>query len=98
MQASIWFYVACGIWAVAMAALLLKAARMSYQIEERSGRRPLPSGLPGYANVIPTAFNWRVAADAETQALRWRMNRLLFAMLAGFALLYGIVAGFGVLD
>lgn len=96
MQVSVWFYVLCGIWAVAMIALLIKATRLCYRIEERSGRRPLKFGLPGYANVIPTAFNWRVARDAQTQAMRWRMNRLLIVILAGFALLYGLVAAFGV--
>lgn len=91
MERPVWFYVVCALWALAMLALLVSAARLSYRIEERSGQRPLTSRLPGYANVLPTAFNWRVARDGETQALRWRMNRLLFAMLAILAVPYGLL-------
>ena len=78
------------VWGIASIVLLIMAARLCYRIEARSGRPLLKprSGLPGYANVIPVAFNFKVASDDETQALRWRMNRLLIAILAGFALLY----------
>ena len=95
MQPSYGFFVLTGVWALAMLALLIQATRLCYKIEERSGRGRLKGGLPGYANVIPAAFNWRVARDEETQALRWRMNRLLLVMLAGFGLLYLLVAAFG---
>jgi len=89
MDTSIWYFVLSGLVAVGMVALLIRAARLCYRIEERSGR-PFygKSGLPGYANVLPTAFNIRVAGDPETQALRWKMNRMLLAILAGFTILY----------
>lgn len=90
MDVSVWYFVLSGLVAAGMIALLILAARLSYRIEARSGRRPLSGGLPGYANVLPTAFNVGVAADPETQALRWKMNRLLLSMLAGFAILYGL--------
>ncbi len=91
MDTSVWYFVLSGLVAAGMIALLIRAARLCYRIEARSGR-PLHGryGLPGYANVLPTAFNVRVAGDPETQALRWKMNRLLLAILAGFAILYGL--------
>ena len=82
------FVAAAAVWGVCSIALLIAATRLCYRIEARSGRRPLKYGLPGYANVIPVAFNFRVAQDAETQAMRWRMNRRLIAILAGFAVVY----------
>ena len=39
--------------------------------------------------MIHTAFNWKVARDPETQALRRRMLLLLALNLAGFVLLWG---------
>lgn len=84
---SVFFWLSA-LWGVASIALLIAATRLCYRIEARSGRRPLKYGLPGYANVIPVAFNVRVAQDGETQAMRWRMNRLLIAILVGFALLH----------
>ena len=86
--AGIVFVVFAALWGICSIALLIAATRLCYRVEARSGRRPLKYGLPGYANVVPVAFNWRVAPDAETQALRWQMNRRLVAILAGFALLY----------
>lgn len=82
------FYAFAGLWGAASIALLISAARLCYRIEARSGRRPLKWGLPGYANVIPAAFNIGVARDAETQGLRRRMNGRLAAILAGFAIFY----------
>jgi len=76
------------LWGVASIALLISATRLCYRIEARSGRRPLKRGLPGYANVVPVAFNFGVARDEETQALRWRMNKRLIAIVAGFAVLH----------
>lgn len=81
---SVWFYVISGLWAVAVIALLIDATRLSYRIEARSGRPMMRHGLPGYANVIPTALNIGVAKDEETQAMRREMNRRLYAILAGF--------------
>lgn len=91
MGASVWYFVLSGIVAASMIALLILAARLCYRIEARSGRRsPGRSGLPGYANVLPTAFNVGVARDPETQALRWMMNRMLLGLLGGFGVLYGL--------
>ena len=91
MGVSVWYFVLSCIVAVAMIALLIVAARLCYRIEERSGRKFLGrSGLPGYANVLSTAFNIGVARDAETQTLRWMMNRLLLGILGGFGVLYGL--------
>lgn len=88
MAQSTSFAIAAGVLAVGIVALLISATRLCYRIEERSGRTFLKNGLPGYANVLPTAFNIRVARDRETQALRWRMNLRLLAILALFVLLY----------
>lgn len=75
------------LWGIASIALLISAARLCYRIEARSGRAFL-TRLPGYANVVPVAFNVRVAKDGETQAMRRRMNRRLIAIVAGFAVLH----------
>lgn len=91
MGVSIWYIVLSGLVAVAMIALLILAARLCYRIEERSGRKFIGrSGLPGSANILPTAFNVGVARDPETQALRLMMNRLLLGILGGFGVLYGL--------
>lgn len=84
------FVAAAAVWGVCSIVLLISAARLCYRVEARSGRQFLKQGLglPGYANVIPVAFNFRVAPDAETQALRWRMNARLLAILAGFGLIH----------
>ena len=95
LQSPVVFFVLCGLWALMMIALLISAARLSYKIEARSGRRPLSSGLPGYANVLPTAFNMGVARDSQTQAMRWRMNQRLIAILAGFGVFYLILTAAG---
>lgn len=92
------FYIVCGLWALATIGVLIAATRICYMIEARSGRRPLRSGLPGYANLIPTALNLGVARDAETQAMRRRMNRLLLVLLGGLVLFYIYVAHSGATD
>jgi hypothetical protein len=84
---SVFFWLSA-LWGVASIALLISAVRLCYRIEARSGRPLLKHGLPGYANVIPVALNVRVAQDEETQAMRWRMNKRLIAIVAGFALLH----------
>jgi hypothetical protein len=44
--------------------------------------------------ILHTATNWNVAQDAETQALRRRMNRLLLIIAGGFLVLWiGMFAG-----
>lgn len=92
IQNPTFFFVVCGVWAVAMIALLISATRLCYRIEERSGRPMLKRGLPGYANVIPVAFNIGVAQDEETQTMRWRMNQRLLVMLVGFGIFYLVLA------
>lgn len=84
---SVFFWLSA-LWGVASIALLISATRLCYRIEARSGRPLLKRGLPGYANVVPVAFNFRVAQDEETQAMRWRMNGRLTAIVAGFVLLH----------
>ena len=82
------FLALAALWGICSIVLLISATRLCYRIEARSGRPLLKHGLPGYANVVPVAFNLRVARDEETQALRRRMNRRLIAILAGFALIH----------
>jgi hypothetical protein len=83
-QNPILFFTLSGVWAAVMIFMFITATRMCYAIEARSGRPMLKHGLPGYANVIPVAFNIGVAKDEETQRLRWRMNQRLLVILAGF--------------
>jgi hypothetical protein len=83
-QMGIWFYVIAGVWGLAVIANLITATRICYAIEARSGRPLLKNGLPGFANIIPVAFNYRVAQDEETQALRREMNKRLLIIVGGF--------------
>lgn len=85
MESRILFYVISGLWGVAMVANFIAAARMCYAIEARSGKPMLKNGLPGYANILPVAFNFGVAQDDETQDMRWEMNKRLLIVLVGFA-------------
>jgi hypothetical protein len=87
----IWFYVITGAWGVAVVANLITATRICYAIEARSGRPMLKGGLPGFANIIPVAFNYGVAQDEETQALRWDMNKRLLIIAGGFVAFYFFV-------
>ena len=77
-----------GVWGVAMIAVFVQAVRLSYRIEARSPELANKSGIPRNAMILHTAMNWNVARDAETQALRRLMNRLLLINLAGFVLLW----------
>ncbi len=88
MELGIFFYVICALWAMTVIMNFIQATRICYAIEARSGRRPLRSGLPGFANVIPVAFNVGVAKDEETQALRWEMNKRLLIILGGFVIFF----------
>jgi hypothetical protein len=81
------FYLVCGVWALAMLAVFIQAIRLSYRIEARSPDLASRSGLPRNAMMFHTITNTNVARDAETQAIRRRMIRLLLIDLAGFALL-----------
>ena len=61
-----------------MVVILITAIRLCYRVEERSEALRNRTGVPVNANIPAVMFNWKVARDAETQALRRRMNyRLL---------------------
>jgi len=91
------FYMLASLWGIVMVAIFIWAIRLSYRIEARSPDLANTSGLPRNAMILHTVTNWKVARDAETQALRGRMNRLLLLNLAGFLLLavglYAVGAG-----
>lgn len=92
------FYVFPAVWAVVMIAVLIQAIRLSYRIEARSPDLVNRSGLPRRAMMLHTVTNWRVARDADTQALRRRMNLLLLANVAGFALLWAYLRWAGAIE
>lgn len=77
------FYLFSGIWALGILVLFIIAIRLSYKIEARSPDLVNKSGIPFNAQMFHTVTNWKVARDAETQALRRRMNTLLLICLAG---------------
>lgn len=77
-----WIGIFGGIWGLAMIALLVPAIRYSYAVERRSYPEKFEGRLPRRANVFAVAFNFpSIARDAETQVLRWKMNRLLLVIL-----------------
>ena len=80
-------YWICGVWGIAMVAVFIMAIRLSYRVEARSPELKNTSGLPRNALWLHVVTNSGVARDAETQALRGRMNRLFLVNVAGFALL-----------
>ncbi|MBX3531452.1 MAG: hypothetical protein KF849_12645 [Rhizobiaceae bacterium] len=87
-QMGIWFYVIAGVWGLAAIVNFITATRICYAIEARSGRPLLKNGLPGFANIIPVAFNYGVAQDEDTQALRREMNKRLLIIVGGFVAFY----------
>ena len=88
------FYMLAGVWGVVMIAVFIQAIRLSYRIEARSPELANRSGVPRKAMILHTVTNWNVAQDAETQALRRRMNCLLLINVGGFLVLWiGIFAG-----
>lgn len=88
MQPETIFALASGLWGLAMIAVFIQAIRLSYRIEARSPQLQNTSGIPRKAMMLHTVTNWRVARDAETQAMRRRMLFLLLINLAGFLLLW----------
>lgn len=92
------FYALCGLWGVAMVAVFIQAIRLSYRIETRSPELKNRTGVPQKAALFHTVTNWKVARDAETQALRRRMNWLLAINLAGFGLLWIGLYATGAID
>lgn len=87
------FFVITGVWAIAMLVIFIQAIRLSYQIEARSEGLRNTLGVPQKAFMVHTVFNWKVARDPETQALRRRMLLMLLLNLIGFVLLWaGLLA------
>ena len=82
------FYMLAGVWGIVMIAVFVQAIRLSYRIEARSPELANRTGVPRNAMILHTVTNRKVAGDAETQAPRRRMNRLLLINLAGFAILW----------
>ncbi len=83
-----WLGIVGGIWGLATIALLIPVIRYSYAAERRSYPEKFEGKPPRRANVIAVAFNFpSIARDAETQALRRKMNRLLLIMLALFVVM-----------
>lgn len=81
-----------GVWGAATIAALIYALRLCYAVEKRSWPEKFQHMPWRKADVFSVAFNARgVAQDAETQALRRRMNLVLLAILAGFAVFGGLV-------
>lgn len=78
------FYVFSGVWGLVMIAIFIAAIRLSYRIEARSPDLVNRTGIPRKAMIFHTVTNLSVARDAETQAMRRRMNGLLLLNLAGF--------------
>ena len=95
MYALGWFGLFSGLWGLAMIAAFIQAIRLSYRIEARSPDLVNRSGVPRRAMILHTVANWKVSRDAETQALRRRMNRLLLGNLAGFALFWLVIVATG---
>jgi hypothetical protein len=81
-----------GIWAIVMLAVFIQAIRLSYRIEARSPDLVNRSGLPRNAMIFHTVTNSGVARDAETQAMRRRMNMLLLVDAAGFVVFWAIIS------
>ncbi len=72
-----------GIWGLVMIVLFIQALRYCYAAERRSYPEKFEGRLPRRANFIAVAFNFKsIARDAETQELRWKMNRLMLIILA----------------
>jgi len=88
MSGDILFALVTGGWGLAMVAVFIMAIRLSYRIEARSPDLVNRTGVPQRAMILHTATNRKVARDAETQALRRRMNLLLLVNLAGFVALW----------
>ncbi|MBX3566692.1 MAG: hypothetical protein KF914_01455 [Rhizobiaceae bacterium] len=78
------FYVFSGVWGLVMIAIFIAAIRLSYRIEARSPDLVNRTGIPRRAMIFHTVTNLSVARDAETQAMRRRMNGLLLLNLLGF--------------
>jgi hypothetical protein len=83
-----WLYPLAGVWGFAMLAVFIQAIRLCYRVEARSEGLKNRSGVPRNAMVFHVLANRGVSTDAETQAIRRRMIRLLLVNLGGFVLLW----------
>ena len=81
-------YLLLGAWALVILVTFILAIRLSYRIEARSPLLVNGTGVPRWAMLFHTPTNLNVARDAETQAMRRRMNLLLLLVLAGFAIMF----------
>lgn len=78
-----------GRWGVAtVVVLIISAIRLCYEVEARSDALRNRTGVPMKAKFVQVIANWGVARDAETQALRRRMNNRFLVILAGFAVIW----------
>ncbi|MEZ5810110.1 MAG: hypothetical protein R3D45_01740 [Rhizobiaceae bacterium] len=91
-----WLAIVGGVWGIAVLALFIPAIRYCYAAEKRSYPEKFEGRLPRRANMIAVAFNFAgIARDAETQALRWKMNRLLIVILASYLAMGIAIFAFG---
>lgn len=81
------FYILSALWAAGIVGVFIQAIRLSYSIEARSPDLANKTGLPMRAQIVHTVTNWKVARDAETQALRRRMNILLVICVFGLVVM-----------
>ena len=66
--------------------LLFQVTTLAYRIDRRSHPEKYQPGVePGRLSIPAIAVNWKIARDAETQAMRKRMNLHLLAVFTGFA-------------
>lgn len=87
MDFGVLFYLISGLWASLMVVILISAIRLCYRIEARSEGLRNRSGVPAKAMILHAAMNWKVARDAETQAMRRAMNVRLLLVLGGMVLM-----------
>ncbi len=86
--------IVAGLWGLVMMALLIQAIRLSYAIEARSEKLANRSGFPRNAMLHLTILNIGVAGDAETQAMRRKMNIFLLINLVGIVALAAAIMVF----
>jgi len=95
MESGMLAYLLFGLWALVTVVVLITAIRLCYQVEARSEELRNRTGIPVNANIPAVMFNRGVARDAETQALRRRMNLRLLLSVGGFALGWLVLWGSG---
>ncbi|MBM3609729.1 MAG: hypothetical protein FJX29_15005 [Alphaproteobacteria bacterium] len=72
------------IWGVATLYLFLQVIGLCYRIEKRSYPEAFATDTPRRANILGVIFNYKIARDRDTQAMRKQMNFYLAIILAGF--------------